>query len=177
MARIIDVIEFMDETGREIIHREPEGEAFDIRFGSQLVVRPSQVAMFFRDGQALDTFGPGRHTLTTANLPILSGLIGMATGGRTPFPAEVVFVNMRQFIDQKWGTPEPITVRDATFGMVRLRAFGTYAFQVKEPTQFVNQIAGQQGIFTTGELENYLRGMIIQRFTDTLGEQPCAAES
>ena len=108
MARIIDVIEFMDETGREIIHREPEGEAFDIRFVSQLVVRPSQVAMFFRDGQALDTFGPGRHTLTTANLPILSGLIGMATGGRTPFPAEVVFVNMRQFIDQSGARPSQL---------------------------------------------------------------------
>jgi membrane protease subunit (stomatin/prohibitin family) len=171
MARIIDVIEFVDETGREIIHREPEGEAFDIRFGSQLIVRPSQVAIFFRDGQALDSFGPGRHTLTSANIPILAGLIGMATGGRTPFPAEVLFVNMRQFVDQKWGTSEPVTVRDSAFGMIRLRAFGSYAYQVKEPLQFANQIAGQQGIFTTGELENYLRSFIMQRFTDVLGEQ------
>src|SRR5690242_16076605 len=149
MPRIIDVVEFLDETGREIIHREPEGGPGDIRLGSQLIVRQSQLAVFFRDGQALDTFGPGRHTLTTANIPILAGLIGLATSGKSPFPAEVVFVNMRQFVDQKWGTPSPIAMRDSSFGMVRLRALGSYAFQVREPQQFVNQIAGQQGIFTT----------------------------
>jgi membrane protease subunit (stomatin/prohibitin family) len=172
MPRIIDVVEFLDETGREIIHREPEGGPGDIRLGSQLIVRQSQVAVFFRDGQALDTFGPGRYTLTTANIPVLAGLIGLATSGRSPFPAEVVFVNMRQFVDQKWGTPAPIALRDSAFGMVRLRALGSYAYQVREPQQFVNQIAGQQGIFTTADLQDYLRGIIVQRFSDTLGEQP-----
>ncbi len=171
MARIIDVVEFLDETGREIIHREPPGGPGDFRLGSQVIVRESQVAVFFRDGRALDVFGPGRHTLTTYNLPILSGLIGLATNGRTPFPAEVVFVNMRQFIDQKWGTPEPITLRDPAFGMARLRAFGSYAYQVANPTQFVNQIAGQQGIFSTTALQDYLRNIIVQRFTDVLGSQ------
>lgn len=171
MARIIDVVEFLDETGREIIHREPPGGPGDFRLGSQVIVRESQVAVFFRDGRALDVFGPGRHTLTTYNLPILSGLIGLATSGRTPFPAEVVFVNMRQFIDQKWGTPEPITLRDPAFGMARLRAFGSYAYQVANPTQFVNQIAGQQGIFSTTALQDYLRNIIVQRFTDVLGSQ------
>lgn len=171
MPRIIDVVEFLDETGQEIIHREPEGGPGDFRLGSQLIVRESQMAVFFRDGRALDVFGPGRHTLTTYNLPILSGLIGLATNGRTPFPAEVVFVNMRQFIDQKWGTPEPIALRDPSFGMARLRAFGSYAYQVQNPTQFVNQLAGTQGIFTTGQVADYLRGIIIQRFTDVLGSQ------
>src|SRR5690349_8241526 len=155
MPRLIDVVEFLDETGNEIVHREPETGPGDFRIGSQLIVRQSQTAVFFRDGQALDIFGPGRHTLTTSNIPILSGLIGLATSGRTPFPAEVVFVNMRQFIDQKWGTSEPIALRDPAFGMARLRAFGSYAFQVQNPGQFVNQIAGQKGIFTTGELEDY----------------------
>ena len=171
MARIIDVIEFLDETGREIVHREPEGGPGDIRLGSQLIVRESQTAVFFRDGRALDVFAPGRHTLTTYNLPILSGLIGLATNGRTPFPAEVVFVNMRQFLDQKWGTSEPITLRDPEFGMARLRAFGSYTFQVANPSLLVNEIVGQQGMFSTNDIQNYLRGIVIQRFTDVLGAQ------
>ncbi len=171
MARIIDVVQFLDETGQTIVHREPETGPGDFRLGSQVIVRESQTAVFFRDGKALDVFGPGRHTITTANIPILAGLIGLATRGQSPFPAEVVFVNMRQFLDQKWGTPEPITLRDADLGMVRLRAFGTYAFQVSEPSLFVNGIVGQKGIFTTGEVQDYLRGIIIQRMADLLGEQ------
>lgn len=171
MPRIIDVIQFLDETGNTIVHREPETGPGDFRLGSQVIVRESQVAVFFRDGKALDVLGPGRHTLTTANIPILAGLVGLATNGKTPFPAEVVFVNMRQFIDQKWGTPEPIVFRDPVFGMARLRSFGTYAFQVSEPSLFVNTIVGQQGIFSTGEVEDYLRGIIVQQLTDLLGEQ------
>lgn len=171
MARIIDVVEFLDETGREIVHREPQGGPGDFRLGSQVIVRESQTAVFFRDGKALDVFGPGRHTLTTANLPILSRIIGLATNGRTPFPAEVVFVNMRQFLDQKWGTPEPIAFRDPEFGMARLRAFGAYAYQVKDPQMFVNVIVGQQGMFTTDQIADYLRGMIVSKFADLMGEQ------
>ncbi len=169
MPRIIDVVEFIDESGREIVHREPQSGPGDFRLGSQVIVRQSQTAVFFRDGQALDLFGPGRHTLDTMNIPILASLIGLVTSGRTPFPAEVVFVNMRQFIDQKWGTPEPILVRDQAFGMVRLRAFGSYAFQVADPRHFVNAIVGQQGVFTTNAVQDYLRSMIVQRFTDIIG--------
>ena len=171
MARIIDVVQFLDETGNEIIHREPEDGPGDFRLGSQVIVRESQTALFFRDGRALDLFGPGRHTITTYNIPLLASIIGLATQGQSPFPAEVVFINMRTFIDQKWGTPEPLAFRDPSFGMARLRAIGTYAYQVQDPRLFVNQIAGQQGIFTTGQLQDYLRGIIVQRFTDTLGEQ------
>ena len=167
--RIIDVVEFLDDSGQAIVHREPQGGPGDFRLGSQVIVRQSQVAVFFRDGQALDTFGPGRHTLETANLPIISGLIGLATNGRTPFPAEVVFVNMRQFIDQRWGTPEPIAMRDPVFGMARLRSFGSYAFQVADPSRFVHGIVGQQGKFTTSAVQDYLRSMIVQRFIETLG--------
>lgn len=172
MAEIINVVQFNDETGREIVHREPPpGEQMDLRLGSQLIVTESQTALFFRDGKALDVFGPGRHTLTTANLPILSGLIGLVTGGKTPFPANVVFVNMRQFLDQKWGTPEPIAFRDPEFGMARLRAFGAYAYQIKDPQMFVNVIVGQQGIYTTDALADYLRSMIVSKFADLLGTQ------
>lgn len=171
MPRLIDVVQFLDNTGREIVHREPEDGPGDFRLGSQVIVRESQTAVFFRDGKALDVFGPGRHTITTANVPVLAGIIGLATMGKSPFPAEVVFVNMREFIDQKWGTPEPIAFRDGDLGMVRLRSFGTYAFQVKDPSLFVNGIVGQQGIYTTDALENYLRSIIVTKLTDLLGEQ------
>lgn len=171
MPRIIDVVQFLDDTGQEIVHREPEGGPGDFRLGSQVIVRESQRAVFFRDGKSMDVLGPGRHTLTTANIPVLSALIGLATSGKTPFPAEVIFVNMRQFLDQKWGTPEPIVFRDPSFGMARLRSFGAYAYQVKDPALFVNKIVGQQGIFTTADVRDYLRSIIVQKFTDVLGEQ------
>lgn len=171
MPRIIDVVQFLDDSGREIVHREPEGGPGDFRLGSQVIVRESQTAVFFRDGKALDVLGPGRHTITTANIPILASLISLATSGKSPFPAEVVFVNMRQFLDQKWGTPEPIAFRDAEFGMVRLRAFGNYTYQVKDPALFVNKIVGQQGIYTTGDVADYLRAIVVSKFTDLLGEQ------
>jgi membrane protease subunit (stomatin/prohibitin family) len=171
MPRIIDVVQFLDNTGNEIVHREPEDGPGDFRLGSQVIVRESQNAVFFRDGKALDVLGPGRHTITTANIPILASIIGLATMGKSPFPAEVVFVNLREFLDQKWGTPEPIVFRDSDLGMVRLRSFGTFAFQVKDPSLFVNGIVGQQGIYTTGNLENYLRSMIVAKLTDLLGEQ------
>ncbi len=171
MPRIIDVVQFLDETGQEIVHREPEGGPGDFRIGSQVIVRESQTAVFFRDGKSLDVFGPGRHTITTQNVPILASIIGLATMGRSPFPAEVVFVNMRQFIDQKWGTPEPIPFRDPEFGMVRLRAFGTYTYQVKDPTLFVNGVVGQQGIYTTSAVADYLRNIIVSKFADLMGEQ------
>ncbi len=171
MPRIIDVVQFLDNTGNEIVHREPEDGPGDFRLGSQVIVRESQTAVFFRDGKSLDILGPGRHTITTANVPILASIIGLATMGKSPFPAEVVFVNMRDFLDQKWGTPEPIAFRDTDLGMVRLRAFGTFTFQVKDPSLFVNGIVGQQGIYTTAALQGYLRSIIVAKLTDLLGEQ------
>ena len=170
MPRIIDVVEFLDESGREIVHRIPENGSGDFRMGSQVVVREQQTAVFFRDGKAMDVFDAGRHTITTANLPILGGLIGLATSGKTPFTAEVYYVSMRQFLDMGWGTPEPVTVRDADFGMVRLRANGVYSFEIKDPSLFVNKIVGTQGIYETSQIENMLRGVIISKFSDLLGE-------
>ncbi len=171
MPRIIDVVEFLDNTGNEIVHREPPDGPGDFRLGSQVIVRESQRAVFFRDGKSLDVFGPGRHTITTANIPLLASIIGLATSGKSPFPAEVIFVNMREFLDQKWGTPEPIAFRDPELGMVRLRSFGTFSFVVKDPSLFVNGIVGQQGIYTTSALQNYLRSIIVAKMTDLLGEQ------
>lgn len=170
MPRIIDVVEFIDETGREIVHRIPERGSGDFRLGSQVIVREQQAAVFFRDGKAMDVFQAGRHTITTANLPILSGLIGLATSGKTPFTAEVYYVALRTFLDMGWGTPEPVTLRDADLGMVRLRANGVYSFEIEDPALFVNKIVGTQGIYETPQIENMLRGIIISKFSDLLGE-------
>jgi membrane protease subunit (stomatin/prohibitin family) len=167
---ILDVIEFLDPSGRQIVHRVPEGGSGEFRLGSQLIVRESQAAVFFRDGKALDVFGPGRHTLSTMNIPLLANLISLPFGGKSPFRAEVVFVNIADLLDMKWGTMEPVTFRDSEFGMVRLRAFGTYAMAVQDPQLFVNKVVGTQGLYETGQIEDYLRTIIISRFNDIMGE-------
>ncbi len=170
MARIIDVVEVPNQQKDEMVRRLPEYGSGDFRFGSQVIVREFQQGVFFRDGKALDTFGPGRHTITTANAPVLSSLIGMATSGRTPFTAEVYFVNMREYLDEKWGTAEPIPLRDDDLGLVRLRAFGTFSLQVQDPALFVNKIVGAQGIYQTQQITRFLRGIIVAKLTDLLGE-------
>ncbi len=167
---ILDVVEFLDPTGRQIVHRVPEGGSGEFRLGSQLVVRESQAAVFFRDGKALDVFGPGRHTLSTMNIPLLANLISLPFGGKSPFRAEVIFVNLADLLDMKWGTMEPVTFRDSEFGMVRLRAFGTYAMAVNDPQLFVNKVVGTQGLYETGQIEDYLRSIIVSRFNDIMGE-------
>jgi len=172
MARIFDVIEYPSEMEDEIVHRFPEDAAGDFRLGSQVIVRESQVAVFYRDGKALDTFGPGRHTIATANIPLLINLIGKAFNDRSPFTAEVFFVSTREFADEKWGTPQPILVRNPGMGLgvALLQGFGTYSFKVGDPQQFVTQIVGVTGIFTTKDIEARLRAMLLSKLQDLLGE-------
>ncbi len=170
MPRIIDVVEAPDQGANEMVARVPESGSGDFRLGSQVIVRESQRAIFYRDGKSLDIFPAGRHTITTANLPVLSGLLRLVTGGNNMFTAEVYFVNMREFTDMKWGTPQPISLRDTDLGLVRLRAFGQYSMQISDPKRFVDQIVGTQGLYTTGQIEDYLRNAIISRLTDVLGE-------
>jgi excisionase family DNA binding protein len=170
MARIIDVVEVANQQKDEMVRRLPEYGSGDFRFGSQVIVREFQQAVFYRDGKAYDTFGAGRHTITTANAPLLSGLIGRVTSGKTPFTAEVYFVSMREFLDLKWGTSEPIPLRDMDLGLVRLRAFGTFSMQVQDPALFVNKIVGGQGIYQTPQVTRFLRGIIVAKLTDLLGE-------
>lgn len=167
---ILDLIEFPDESGQEMVHRVPEYGSGEFRLGSQLVVRESQAAIFFRDGKALDVFTAGRHTLSTNNIPILSSLFGIPFGGKSPFRAEVYFVSLREFIDMKWGTPQPILFRDTDLGMVRLRAFGSYSLQIADPQLFVNKIVGQQGVYDTTQIQDYLRNAIVQNLTTILGQ-------
>ncbi len=170
MARIIDVIDAPNQGANELVARLPEVGAGNFRLGSQVIVRESQRAIFYRDGKSLDEFPPGRHTITTMNLPFLDGLLRLATSGKDIFTAEVYFVNMREITDLKWGTPQPISLRDTDLGLVRLRAFGQYTIQIAEPKRFVDQIVGTQGIYTTTQIEEYLRGAVISRITDLLAE-------
>ena len=170
MARVFDIVEFVDETSSEIVHRIPERGSGDFRMGSQVIVRESQSAVFFRDGQALDTLGPGRHTITTANIPLLVNLIGKAFSGQTPFKAEVYFVSLREFTDLKWGTPTPITIKDPELGMARVQARGTYGIQVVDPQLFVNKIVGTQGLYRTSNIKDFLRSMVLTKLADLIGE-------
>ncbi len=172
MARVFDVVEYPSEMADELVHRFPETGIADLRFGSQVIVRESQAAVFFRDGRALDVLGPGRHTITTANVPLLTDLLGKLFNDRTPFTAEIYFVSMREFADRKWGTPQPIIVRNTGVGLgiALLQGFGTYSFQVTDPQQFVTQIVGQLGAFRTSDIETRLRTMLLSRLQDLLGE-------
>ena len=171
MARVFDIVEFVDETSTEIVHRVPERGSGDFRMGSQVIVRESQSAVFFRDGNALDTFGPGRHTITTANVPLLVNLVGKAFSGDTPFKAEVYFVSLREFTDLKWGTPTPITIKDSELGMARVQARGSYAIQVVDPQLFVNKLVGTQGLYRTSNIKDFFRSMVLTKLSDLIGEQ------
>lgn len=176
MARVFDVIEYPNEMRDELVHRFPEDGAGNFRIGSQVIVRETQTAVFFRDGNALDVFGPGRHTIVTYNIPLLINAIGRLFNERTPFPAEVYFVSMREFVDHKWGTPQPIIVRNPNMGLgvALLQGFGTYSFQIQDPQQFVTQIVGATGAYRTSEIEARLRSMLLSKLQDLLGETAAA---
>ncbi|MEM9554007.1 MAG: SPFH domain-containing protein [Acidobacteriota bacterium] len=166
----MDVIQFHDVTGREMVGRWPVEGTRDVRIGSQLIVEEHQRAIFVREGRALDTFGPGRHTLTTRSLPLVSQLLRLPFGTRSPFQAAVVFTSARTFLDLKWGTKEPVVFRDRELAMVRLRAFGKYAIRVVNPQLFVNTLVGSRGLYETTELEGYFKDVITARLNDLLGE-------
>jgi excisionase family DNA binding protein len=172
MARIFDVVEYPKEMADEIVHRFPETGVADLRIGSQVIVREAQNVVFMRDGRALDVFGPGRHTITTANIPLLVDLVGKVFNNRTPFTAEVFYVSMKEFADRKWGTPQPIIVRNpgVGLGVALLQGFGSYSFQVSDAQQFVTQIVGAQGYYRTSDIENRLRTMLLSKLQDLLGE-------
>ena len=164
------VIQFVDPTGQTMVARDPRRGTAAIQLGSQVIVEESQEAVFFRDGKALDTFGPGRHTLATQNLPFLTKLIGVPFEGKSPFQAAVVFVSTKTFLDLKWGTKEPVAYRDSELAMVRLRAFGKFAVRITNAQLFVNTVVGTNDIYTTDGVESYFKDVIVARFTDILGE-------
>src|SRR3954451_5095617 len=166
----MDVIQYQDPTGQTMVSRWPANGTAAIRFGSQLIVEESQQAVFFRDGKALDTFGPGRHTLQTQNVPVLASVLSIPFGGQSPFQAAVFFVSTKTFMDLKWGTKEPVIFRDHDLAMVRLRAFGKFAVRIANAQVFVNTVVGSRGLYSSQGVEDYFRDAIVARLTDVLGE-------
>ncbi len=168
-GQFIDVIEWLDDSHDTMVYRF-EREGNEIKYGAKLTVRESQVAVFVNEGVIADVLAPGIYELDTNNLPIITNLQHWHHGFNSPFKAEVYFLNTKRFTDMKWGTKNPIMVRDPEFAMVRLRAFGTYEIRITDPEKFLKEIVGTDGHFTTDEVEEQLRNLILSNFTHILGE-------
>jgi len=166
----LEILEWFDDTGREIVHRIPEKGSGEIKYGAQLVVRESQAGVFFYQGKAVGVFGPGQHTLKTANIPILNKIAAFPWGFKSPLRAEVYFVNLKIFTNLKWGTRDPVAFKDSELGLIRLRAFGIFNLRVFQPMLLINSLVGTQGVYTTKEIEDYLSQVIVSRFNDYIGE-------
>jgi membrane protease subunit (stomatin/prohibitin family) len=173
MPKIIEVLEYFDNTGNTMVKRMPEIDAdTEIKWGAQLTVRESQKAIFFKDGKIFDVFDAGRYVLDTKNIPLLTKFLTSFVYGETsPFRAEVYFVNMKLFPNLKWGTPEPILFEDEKLQMVRLRSNGIYSIQISDPVLFLTKIVGTQGLYNQNEIANYLRNIIASKLAIVLGEE------
>lgn len=167
----MEVIEFLDNTGQVLVKRMPDNGQLEIKWGSQLTVRESQDAVFFRDGRALDVFGAGRHVLQTQNIPVVGKWVtSFGYGPDSPFRAEVLFIGKQLFPNFKWGTKEPILFRDTELQMVRLRSYGSFSIQVQDSLLFVNKVSGTMGLYTTDLIADYLRGIIVSKFNVVIGK-------
>ena len=167
----LEILEWFDKTGKEMVHRLPQKGSGEIKFGAQLIVRESQAAVFFYKGKVVGVFGPGRHTLKTLNIPVLTKIASLPWGMESPLRAEVYFINLKTFTDLKWGTRDPVAFKDNELGLIRLRAFGVFNLQVVQPALFINRLVGTQGKYTTEEVEEYLNRVIVSRFNDHMGEK------
>ena len=173
-AQFIEVIEWLDNTGNTMLYRFPIKDQ-EIKNGAQLIVRESQTAVFVFEGQIADVFSPGSYTIDGGNTPVLSKIGAWKYGFNSPFKAEVYFLNTKLFTDLKWGTPNPVMMRDADFGMVRLRAFGIYSIRVSDPREFIKEIAGTNAHFVTEDIEGQLKRTLVGGFSDALAESKIAA--
>lgn len=173
-SQFIEVIEWLDDSGNTLLYRFPvQGQ--EIKNGARLTVRESQAAVFVFQGQIADVFGPGLYTIDGGNTPILSKLGAWMHGFNSPFKAEVYFVNTKQFTDLKWGTANPVMMRDTDFGMVRLRAFGIYSIRIADARAFIKEVAGTNGHFVTEDIEGQLKRTLVSGFSDALAESKIAA--
>jgi membrane protease subunit (stomatin/prohibitin family) len=167
----LENLEWFDETGQELVHRLPQEGSGEIKYGAQLTIRESQAGVFYYKGKAVGVFGPGRHTLKTANIPLLTKIASLPWGMQSPLRAEMYFVNLKVFTNLKWGTRDPVAFKDSELGLIRLRAFGVFNLQVVQPVLFINRLVGTQGIYTTAEVEEYLNRVIVSRYNDFMGEK------
>jgi membrane protease subunit (stomatin/prohibitin family) len=174
MNQFIEVIEWLDESQDTLLYRFPVYQQ-EIKNGAQLIVRESQAAVFVFEGQVADVFTPGRYTVEGGNTPILSKLGAWKHGFNSPIKSEVYFVNTKQFTDMKWGTSNPLMLRDADFGIVRLRAFGAYSLRVADPAGFIKEIAGTNAHFQTEDIDGQLKRAIVSEFSDAIGEMKIPA--
>ena len=167
--QFIDIIQWTETGDGTLAWRFPMAQ-MEIQYGASLTVRESQMALFVNEGQVADVFGPGMYKLTTQTIPVLTYLKNWDKLFESPFKSDVYFFSTRQQVDQRWGTPQPITIRDKDFGAVRLRAFGNYAYRIADPKLFHQQISGTRETYTVGELDGQLRGMILQHISDAIAE-------
>ncbi len=166
----LEILEWFDQTGKEIVQRIPESGSGEIKLGAQMIVRENQTGIFFYNGKAVHVFGPGRHTLKTGNIPILNKIMAIPWGLSSPLRAEAYFINMKVFANLKWGTRDPVAFKDCELGLIRLRAFGIFNFRVVQPLLFVNSLIGTMSAFTTANIEEYLGQVIVSRLNDFMGE-------
>ena len=173
-GQLIDVIEWTDDSRDTMVYKyDMNGK--EIMMGAQLTVRESQTAVFVNEGQLADVFTPGRYELTTQNMPVLTALKAWKFGFNSPFKSDVYFVNTRQFTDCKWGTANPVMMRDAEFGMIRIRAFGSYAFKVKDPTVFMREVFGTSSLFTVSGVEGQIKSIVVSGLSDAIAQSKIPA--
>lgn len=173
-SQLLKSLEWTDDTKNTIVYKYPM-DGRQIMMGSKLTVRESQVAVFVNKGKLADVFEPGIHKLTTSNLPFLTKLLSLPFGFNSPFYSDVYFVNTKQFTNIKWGTSNPITMRDKEFGTIRIRSYGTYAFRVSDPTVFLKELFGTNSTFKTEDITSYLKSMLVASISDTIAESKISA--
>ncbi len=173
-SNLLKSLEWVDDSKDTLVYKYPM-DGRQIQYGSKLTVRPSQVAIFLNKGKIADIFGPGMYALQTSNLPVLTQLLSWGHGFKSPFYADVYFVNTKQFTNQKWGTSNPITMRDKDFGTIRLRGYGSYSFKVSNPETFLTELFGTNSSFTTDDINSYLKSIIVSSISDTIAESKISA--
>lgn len=173
--QLLEVIEWTDSSKDTIVYRHPQEKREEIMNSSTLVVRPSQTAVFVHKGQIADIFAPGTYKLATENIPFLTKMLSLPTGFDSPIKAEVYFVNTKQFTGIKWGTQNPIMMRDADFGNIRLRGYGTYSFKVVDVRKFMEEVFGTNEVYKVADIESHNRPLLVQGMTDALGESNVSA--
>ena len=173
-SQLIDVIEWTDDSRDTMVARyDMNGK--EIMMGAQLTVRESQAAVFVNEGQLADVFTPGRYELSTQNMPVMTALKSWKYGFNSPFKSDLYFVNTRQFTDCKWGTANPVMMRDAEFGMIRIRAFGSYSFRVKDPAVFMKEVFGTSSLFTVDGVEGQIKSIVVSSLSDAIAQSKIPA--